>query len=388
VCITGIGRSATGRALGADPVTLAVDACIAAVEDAGLTKHDIDGMAAFAPDLGAATAADVQDALGLEVDWFLGTAEGGPSQLAALWAAASAVALGQCTHAVAFHASCEGSVRARLGRGGSVPGTARAMPARAEGPQTWWMPYAAPSPANLIAMYAQRHFHDHGTTREQLGSLAVAQRAHAARNPAALFRDPLTLDEYLQSRMISEPLCLFDCDAPMDFGSAVVVSRADSLSGLRPAALDLVTFTTARRSRPSWDQGPDLSRMAALDDAGRALWRRTDLRPADVDVAGIYDGFSFIALLWLEALGFCAIGEGGPFLAGGQRFALDGDLPMNTDGGQLSAGRMHGWGYLAEVTHQLRGEAGPRQVPKSPEVGLVACGGGTIGSAAVLTRHR
>jgi acetyl-CoA acetyltransferase len=387
VAITGIGKSAVGRALHRSAVDLAVDACLAAIADAGLTVADIDGMAAFVPDLGAASVAEVQDAIGAELEWFVGTSEGGPSQLAALWMAVEAVRSGRATHAVAFHASAEGSIRTSSGRGGSVPGTGRAMPSRAEGAQSWWLPFGAPSAANITAMYAQLHFDRYGTRRDQLGQLAVVQRANAARYPDAIYTTPITIDDYLGTRMISEPLCLLDCDAPIDFGSAVLISRADSLSGTDDArTIDLQTYTTRRHVRPSWEQTADAATMPALNDAGGDLWARTDLTPADVDVAGIYDGFSFITLAWLEALGFCGVGEAGPFLEGGHRIALDGELPINTDGGQLSSGRRHGWGYVAEVVTQLRGEADGRQVADA-EVGLVASGGGVIGSAALLTRR-
>lgn len=386
VAITGIGRSATGRALFREPADLAIDAVKAAVADAGLDMADIDGLAAFVPDLGAASIAEVQDGLNLELNWFVGTSEGGPSQLSALWMAVDAVMTGRVTHAVAFHASAEGSIRAQAGRGGSVPGTGREMPARASGPQRWWMPFGAPSAANIVAMYAQRHFELYGTTREQLGQISLVQRDNAALFPGALYTDALTMDDYLNARMISEPLCLLDCDVPMDFGSAVVISRSDSLMGLSGRELQLQAFTTSRKSRPSWDSNPDLTTMEALHDAAADLWNRVEYTPNDIDIAGIYDGFSFIALAWIEALGFCGRGEGGAFVEGGTRIARNGEIPINTDGGQLSSGRMHGWGYLAEVCTQLRGEAGERQLETRPEVGLIACGGGVIGSAAIVTR--
>lgn len=386
VAITGIGRSATGRALFREPTDLAIDAVKAAVADSGLNMADIDGLAAFVPDLGSASIAEVQDGLNLDLNWFVGTSEGGPSQLSALWMAVEAVQSGRVTHAVAFHASAEGSIRAAAGRGGSVPGTGREMPARASGPQRWWMPFGAPSAANIVAMYAQRHFELYGTTREQLGQISLVQRDNAGLFPGALYTDPLTMDDYLNARMISEPLCLLDCDVPMDFGSAVVISRSDSLSGTSGRELQLQAFTTARKSRPSWDSNPDLTTMEALHDSASDLWNRVEYKPSDIDIAGIYDGFSFIALAWIEALGFCERGEGGAFIEGGTRIARDGDIPINTDGGQLSSGRMHGWGYLAEVCTQLRGEAGERQLEKTPEVGLIACGGGVIGSAAIVTR--
>lgn len=382
--ITGVGRSAVGRRLDRDPLSLAVDGVLAAIDDAGLTRADVDGVAAFVPDDGSVGVHELQEALGLELDWYVGTI-GGPSQLSAVWEACMAVRTGAARHVVAFHSSCEGTVRARRGRGGSLPGTARGMPARASGPQAWWLPFGAPSAANIISMYAQRHFHEFGTTREQLGQIAVVQRENAGRNPDAIYRDPLSLDDYLAARMVSEPLCLFDCDVPMDFCSAVVVSSGDAVSGLRRRPVHVDAVSTSRRHLPTWEQTSDLTTMLALHDAGSGLWERTSLRPSDVDVAGIYDGFSFIALAWLEALGVCGRGEAGGFLEGGDRIRVGGELPINTEGGQLSAGRMHGWGYLPEVCRQLWGEAGERQVPGGPEVGLVAAGGGIIGAAALLT---
>ncbi|OAA27444.1 acetyl-CoA acetyltransferase [Frankia sp. EI5c] len=381
--ITGTGRSAVGRRLDRDPLGLAVDGCLAAIEDAGLTRDDIDGVAAFVPDDGSVGVHELQEALGLELDWYVGTI-GGPSQLSAVWEACLAVASGAATHVLAFHASCEGSVRASRGRGGSLPGTARGMPARASGAQAWWLPFGAPSAVNIISMYAQRHFHEFGTTREQLGQLAVVQRENAGRNPDAIYRDPLTIEDYLAARMVSEPLCLYDCDVPTDFCSAVIVSRGDAVGGLRRRPVRIDAVSTSRRHPPTWEQADDLTTMLALRDAGSRLWERTSVRPGDIDVAGIYDGFSFITLAWLEALGFCGRGEGGAFLEGGDRIRRDGELPINTEGGQLSAGRMHGWGFLPEVCRQLWGEAGERQVPGGPEVGLVAAGGGIIGAAAVL----
>ena len=142
---------------------------------------------------------------------------------------------------------------------------------------------------------------------------------------------------------------------------------------------------TALRGRPSWDQFDDLTTMA-LRDASAMLWNRTELTHADVDVAELYDGFSFIALAWLEALGFCGKGEGGPFVDGGTRIALDGQIPLNTQGGQLSGGRLHGFGFLHEACLQLRGEAGARQVPGLPQVAVAAAGCGPLGGCLLLTR--
>jgi acetyl-CoA acetyltransferase len=284
-----------------------------------------------------------------------------------------------------FHSSCEGTVRQTLGRGGSMPGAASAVPERVSGMQQWWLPFAAPSAGNHIAMYAQRHFHEYGTTREQMAQISLVERANAGKYEKGIYRDPLTMEDYLSARMITEPFCLFDCDIPIDFSAAVIVSRADATGGLRKPPVHIDATSTAMRSRMSWDQFDDLTTMV-LRDAGADLWQHTDLRPADVDLAEIYDGFSFIAMAWLEALGFCGKGESGPFIEGGTRIALDGELPINTNGGQLSSGRMHGWGYLPEACKQLWGEGGERQVPNDPEVAVVASGGGTFAGALLLTR--
>jgi acetyl-CoA acetyltransferase len=124
----------------------------------------------------------------------------------------------------------------------------------------------------------------------------------------------------------------------------------------------------------------------AARDAAAMLWSRTDLKPRDVDIAELYDGFSFLTIVWLEALGFCPKGEGGRFIEGGKRIALDGELPLNTNGGQLSAGRLHGYGFLHEACIQLRGEAGARQVARQPQVAAVGVGGGPLGGCVLLTR--
>jgi acetyl-CoA acetyltransferase len=196
----------------------------------------------------------------------------------------------------------------------------------------------------------------------------------------------MTMEDYLGVRMITTPFCLYDCDVPADGSTAVVVSRADTATDLRQPPVQVEAVGSAIHGRPSWDQWDDLTTMA-LRDAAAMMWSRTDLTPADVDVAELYDGFSFIALAWLEALGFCKKGEGGPFIEGGTRIARDGEIPLNTHGGQLSAGRLHGYGFLHEACVQLRGEGAERQVPDTPEVAVAAAGGGPLGGCLLLTRR-
>ena len=381
--ITGVGMSAVGRALFRDPADLAAEGCLAAIADAGLTRDDIDGITAFAIE-GSANAVQLIDVLGLEVGWFADCSIG-PSQISALFEAIMAVETGRARHVVVFHSSCEGTVRKTLGQGGSLPGSARATPERISGPAEWWLPFGAPSAGNHIAMYAQRHFELYGTTREQMGQIPIVQRANAARYEHGIYRDPLTMDDYLAARMISEPFCLYDCDIPIDFCTALVVSAADATDGLRKPPITVEATSSAARSRLSWDQFDDLTTMV-LRDVGADIWRHTDLRPADVDVAGLYDGFTFITMAWMEAFGFCGKGESGAFVEGGHRIALDGELPINTNGGQLSSGRMHGWGYLPEVCRQLWGEGGDCQVPGDPRVGIVGSGGGIYAGAILVTR--
>jgi acetyl-CoA acetyltransferase len=178
----------------------------------------------------------------------------------------------------------------------------------------------------------------------------------------------------------------------VDGSTAVIVSAAEHARSVDHPVARVEAVGTALRGRPSWDQWDDMTTMSARD-AGAMVWERTELTPADVDIAELYDGFSFLAMTWLEALGFCGKGESGPFVEGGHRIALDGELPLNTHGGQLSAGRLHGFGFIHEAVLQLRGEAGERQVGgpaapgRLPEVAAVANGGGPIAGAMILTKE-
>lgn len=171
---------------------------------------------------------------------------------------------------------------------------------------------------------------------------------------------------------------------PVDGSVAVIVSHLDTAPGLRRPPVRIEAVGTALHGRDSWDQRTDVTTMGA-SDAAEMMWRRTALTPADVDVAQLYDGFSYLALAWLEALGFCPHGEGARFIEGGKRIARDGELPLNTAGGQLSGGRLHGFGLLHEACVQLWGEAGARQVPGAT-VAVAAAGGGPLGSCLLLTR--
>ncbi|EUA58466.1 putative diterpenoid dioxygenase [Mycobacterium intracellulare 1956] len=250
----------------------------------------------------------------------------------------------------------------------------------------WRAPFGAMSAANWIGVNASHYFWRYGGDRAStLAPIALTARANASRNPAAIYRDPLTLDEYLSARMISSPFGLYDCDVPCDGAIAVIVSAIDTAVDRPKPAVLVDAVGTQVLDRISWDQDT-LTHEPQVFGPAKHLWTRTSLRPDDVDVAELYDGFTFNAVSWLEALGFCGVGEAADFLDGGTTIALDGKLPLNTHGGQLSAGRTHGFGFLAEAIAQLRGEAAGRQVANA-QVAVVTTGGGTPGGALLLRRE-
>ncbi|GAB2831752.1 hypothetical protein GCM10022221_33310 [Actinocorallia aurea] len=381
--ISGVGQSSIGRRLDRSGFQLTLDAVLAAVEDAGLTVADVDGLAMF-PGGGAANLPgyangnlyEVQDALGITTSWRQGVNEG---MALPFYGPAMAVATGQARHVVVWRTVKEGSA-ARAAGGRPAYGSTKPV---AEGPLAWLLPVGMLSPVCQVAPYAARYLHEYKATREQLAWIPVTQRAHAALNPDAVYRTPLSVDDYLGSRMISTPMCLYDCDVPADGATAIVVSAAETAPDLRsPVRIEAAAGVV--EGRPSWEQWEDMGRVG--HGAARAMWARTDLGPRDVDVAQLYDGFTIEVVWWLEALGFCGVGEAAAFVEGGARIALDGELPLNTWGGQLSGGRLHAaFGHTAEAVRQLRGEAGERQV-RGAEVAAIGNVGGFEAGAALLTR--
>jgi len=385
--ISGIGQSAVGRRLNRSGLDLTIDAGLDAIADAGLSVADIDGLATYPGATGGPAGfsgpgtPEVQDALRLRLNWHRGGIEGA-AQMSAVIDAAMAVACGLARHVLVYRTVTEATEQGaggRAGIGGGAPSIGGSM--------QWSIPFRAYSAACWLAINAHRHFHEFGTTREQLGMIPVNQRRNAGLNPKAIYRDPMTLEDYLSARMITTPFGLYDCDVPCDGSTAVIVSAADYAPDTPHPAVAFEAVGTALRGRPSWDQFDDATTMSARD-AAASMWERTSLRPSDVDVAELYDGFSFLTLTWIEALGFCARGEGGPFVGGGSRIALDGELPVNTHGGQLSAGRLHGYGFIHEAVVQLRGDGGARQVAGPVEVVAVANGGGPVAGCMLLTRRR
>ncbi len=384
VCISGIGQSKLYRKATVYPFKLALDACRLAIVDAGLTPADIDGIAAWPGGeqfLGhgssAASTRDIKNSLGLKLNWF--ASGDGPGQYASIAGAIGAIAAGYCDHVLCYRAEGERWIpmHGHAYADGSMP-----VPG---GYYQFMMPYWAPSACNWIALHADLHMRTTGLTREQMAMIPINQRRNAALNPEAMYREPLSLDQYMGARMISTPFCLYDCDVPIDGAAAVVVSRLDAAPRTRKATVRFEAVGTALRGHDSWLGRDDFPNMA-MNDAAAMMWERTDLKPKDVSTAHLYDGFTWLTVLWLEALGLTRPGETGPFLEGGARIALDGELPLNTNGGQLSEGRLHAFNHLVEAVRQLRGEAGPRQV-KDVTVSVCGSGGGTFGSSLLLTNQ-
>lgn len=246
----------------------------------------------------------------------------------------------------------------------------------------WFHPFGATSAAHVLAQTAQRYFHTYGASRETLGWIALNQRANAARNPTAIYTQPLTMEDYLSARLITTPFGLYDCDVPCDGSVAVVVSAVDTVADLPCTPVYVEAVGTQIIERLEWDQSALTHEPQVLGQSAH-LWSRTSLRPSDVSVAQLYDGFTINCLSWIEGLGFCGIGEAKDFLDQGKNIALDGILPLNTHGGQLSHGRTHGMGLVHEAVVQLRGSGGDRQVPGA-SVAVVATGGLATSGAMLL----
>jgi acetyl-CoA acetyltransferase len=386
--ISGIGQSEVGRRVTRGVMALTLDACLEAIGDAGLTPADIDGVVSWP---GAISRAEglappgpgssgpgvhaVIDALRLNTNWHYGGPET-PGMLASVIQGCMAVATGMCRHVLVYRALDEATAwRANTDRVATDPGGVAGM-------MQWILPFGAFSGPNWMGLYARRHMHEYGTTREQIAQISLNARRNAALNPKAVLTSELTLEDYMSSQMISDPLCLYDCDIAIDGATAVIISDVAYAPDAPHQALHFEAVGSALHGRASWDQWEDMTTTAAMS-AGKHLWSRTDLKPADVDVAQLYDGFTVLSLYWLEGLQFCGKGESGAFVEGGERISLTGELPLATSGGQLSAGRLHAFGHLHEACLQLRGAAGQRQVPGA-KVAAVSAGAGPLASCLLL----
>jgi acetyl-CoA acetyltransferase len=379
VAIAGVGYSEVSRNSGKSEGELTLEASKLAILDAGLTTADVDGVAAFPHRVSSPFEGPplpyVQRALGAS-HWNYYEAVGfGAAQLSSVISATYAIASGAADVVLCYRGHLRN--RARFWVSGPLDRTS------AGEELAFTAPYGVVGGAPQYAMWAQRYMYSTGTTPDHLAALVTLCRTHAQRNPRAIWRgQPLTTEDYFASPVIASPLRVLDCDMPVDGAVAVVLVAADRVSDIAKKPVFIESIGHATGADPTWDQWADLAQMASVH-ASRQLWSRTDIRPADVDVAQVYDGFSFLALAWLEDLGFCAKGEAGDFVASGEA-TFGGTLPICTDGGQLGGGRLHGLGKLAEGVQQLRGECEDRQVDGA-ETAVVCTGNGTLASTMLLT---
>jgi len=353
-----------------------VDACAQAIDDAGLERSDIDGLCTFPGSSGLPSLSDggvraTEQILGIHPTWHVGAHETS-GQTGTMVDGMLAVAAGLCRHVLCFTSFSAAGPAFRQWNGDT----------RVTGEPRWSLPFGCASPANWLAMYAQHYLTRYRVEPDFLGWIAINARHNAARNPAAIYQEPLDMAAYAASRLISTPFRLYDCDVPCDGAMAFIISCKDAARDSRHPAIRVEAVGTQITEPQSWDQST-ITHQPNVFGPAKHLWSRTELRPDDVDVAELYDGFTFNAVCWLEALGFCAPGEARDFLDGGRTIASTGRLPLNTHGGQLSAGRTNGYGNIYEAVLQLRGDAADRQIAAA-KVAIVSSGGGIPASAMLL----
>ena len=371
IAIVGIGESAQGDVPDRTALGLQSDAIAAALDDAGLTGADVDGL--FCTGLPKYAALQAAEYHGMTPAVLDSTEAGGASFPLYVGHAAAAIAAGLCHTALIVYGSDQRSRRRRR-LGGQV---ADDLP-RAQ----FEAPFHPLLPISAYALAAARHRHEFGTTAEQLASIAVTTRAWAQRNPVAYRRDPLTVDDVLASPMLSSPIHREEACLVTDGGGAVIVTTLERARSLRRRPIAVLGHGEAT-SHYTISQMPDLTTTAAAD-SGRRAFGMAGLSPSDVDVAELYDSFTITVLLALEDLGFCAKGEGGAFVEDG-RLGPGGALPTNTSGGGLAYTHpgMLGVFLLIEAVRQLRGDLGDRGVPDA-EIALVHGVGGVLSAHATV----
>jgi len=371
--IAGIGATEFSKDSGRSELQLAIEATKAALDDAGLTPADVDGMVTYTGD--SNNEIEIARSIGTpELTFFSRIHHGGGAACGTIQQAAMAVATGVAEVVVCYRAFNERSGN-RFGR------TDRPPP----NPYTWYQPFGLVTPASWVAMFATRYMHEFGVQSSHFGVVAVADRKHAATNPAAWFYErPITLEEHQESRWIVEPLHLLDCCQESDGGQAVVVTSVERARDLpnpvvtidgasQGAAHDQESMTSYYRD--------DIAGLPEMGLVGKQLWQQSGLTPADIQTAVVYDHFTPFVLVQLEELGFCGRGEAKDFIAGGN-IELGGGLPINTHGGQLGEAYIHGMNGIAEAVRQVRGTA-VNQVPDVEHV-LVTAGTGVPTSGLIV----
>ena len=379
VAVAGVGYSPIERGGQHDIRRLTLQACRSALDDAGLGPGDIDAVVEYQFGMrgDSPVAIGAQRLLGIPnlhvFNDIMGT---GPSGLAGAMDATMAVASGACETALVYRT---------ITRDAGHTGALGTLVPTAVGPAQFTAPYGVGGGIiQGMAMRKQRRIFELGGSVEDYGWIALNARAWGAMNERAVLRQPITMADYLASRPVSDPLVLLDCDYPVNGACAAILTSAERAADLaQPLVLvDAMAYGTG--SDPDWLYAEDFL-FGGTRHCARRLWAQASVRPEDVDVAELYDGFTHITISWIEALGFCGIGEFGGWVDQGRSIGPGGQLPLNTHGGQLTEGRMHGLGFLTEAVLQLRGQCGPRQVP-GPRVAAVANAHGPQCGAMVLVR--
>lgn len=373
--IVGIGRTEFSLASGRTTVALAAEAARQALADAGLTSADVDGIGTFGMNDTPMTLT-VANALGIEdLHWGVDLYGGGNSTTALVSLAADAIKAGSA-ETIVLYRSMNGRSAQRLGD--AAEAIAGVIP-----DLHFSMPQGYVVPPQFMAMWAKRHQHEYGSTCEDLGQIAVTQRAHAVPNEHAIARKPLTMDSYLAGRWINEPLRVYDCAFEVDGAVALVLTSSERARDLAAPPVRILGCADSQAHGGSWDQWPDPTSMFSARVAPRLMKRVAGEISglADVDVACIYDCFTHTVMTVMEDFGFAGKGEIGAYFADG-RATYGGDVVVNPNGGLLSEGYLHGFNTQYEAVLQLRGQAGDRQVPDA-EVALVTSGAGPYGGAAI-----
>ncbi|UYQ62768.1 thiolase C-terminal domain-containing protein [Streptomyces peucetius] len=381
VAVVGISLSDCGRVDGPTPYALHAQAARRALADSGLDRSVVDGLCSAG--LGTLAPTEVADYLGLRPVWVDSTAVGGATWEVMAAHAADAIAAGHANAVLLVYGS---TARAdiRAGRRASE------LSFGARGPLQFEVPYGHTLVAKY-AMAARRHMHEYGTTLEQLAQVAVQARANAAANPDAMFRDPITVDDVLEGPLVADPFTKLHCCIRSDGGCAVLLAAEEYVPDTAKTPV-WILGTGEHVSHTAMSQWTDFTRSPAAV-SGRLAFERAGVRPREIDVAEIYDAFTYMTLVTLEDLGFCAKGEGGAFVEKG-RLLRDGELPVNTDGGGLSACHpgMRGLFLLVEAVRQLRGEADGRQVLRAggrlPELAVASGTGGWFCSSGTVVLGR
>ena len=384
--ISGVGISEVSRGTNKSSLELTIDAALDAIADAGLNRVDIDGIATWpggdnnASGFSPVAIPQLQDALRLELGWYSNGGES-PGQYGAVFNAIGAINAGLARHVLIYRSMYEASARKLTFANSLVRDNERQR-----GGFAAYAPYHVYAAALQQSLYFNAYVHKSGIKPEQLAMIAINQRRNAALNPYAIYKDPITLDDYMSSPRIAGPLRIYDCDVPIDGSVAIVVSAIDAARDCRNPVIRIEAVGSCMHYRNSWTQLLEVDTQAHPKVA-EMMWSRTELKPADVDIAELYDGFSFHTLNWLENFGFCERYGAKDFIEGGRRIALDGELPVNTGGGALSGGRLHAYGAVWEGCTQLWGRGGDRQVKGDPRVVATSTSGGPLAGAMLLVRE-